>query len=835
VINRVHVLARRTAANVALLFSDSYGTPIPDLDDDDDVDDDDYFPPDDESINDADNYAWPGDDDDDDADHDSASTDHADPAAINFAAPNDVDDIAGVNDNNDDPNDPNEIAGVVHNPDTVPNDNDIDSNDEHTDSDNSDYQNSTDDSESNTEDNNDSEDDTKSNYTEVTGQEANALTKEDNVEDTMNERYGERSGTYNLRARKPRDYGHLHATLEHIVMTQHSIKRGLKEFGDAGVDAVLKELLQLHERKVLEPRGETEMSDEEKKAALQYLMFLKKKRNGTIKGRGCADGRKQRQHITKEEASSPTVAIEAVMLSCVIDAMEKRDVATVDIPGAFMQADMDDTVHMKLEGKMAELLVRIDPMLYRKHVQLERGKQVLYVELKKALYGTLKAALLFWKRLSTQLVEWGFISNPYDPCVVNKIINGSQCTILWHVDDLKISHVDPEVVTEVIDLLEREFGKEAPLTKTRGHVHEYLGMTIDFSVTGKVKFSMIDYIKEMLDGLPEDMTGESVTPAADHLFTVNADAEKLNTAEAEIYHHNTAKLLFLCKRARPDIQTAVAFLCTRVQHPDVDDYKKLGRVMRYLRATMDMPLTLEANSANLIKWWGDASYAVHPDMRSHTGGGMTLGRGIIYATSTRQKLNTKSSTEAELVGVNDIMPQVLWTRYFLEAQGFDISDSIVFQDNQSAILLEKNGRASSSKRTRHINIRYFFVKDRIDAGEVRIEYCPTQHMLADFFTKPLQGTQFRLFRDQIMNINPHDGPHEDYRSVLEIAESKPRTDDGWTMVQTKNKQVRFKAKVETVNVSGKSKNKDETLQVSGILKPGLPLETREQNSSCAHI
>jgi hypothetical protein len=141
-------------------------------------------------------------------------------------------------------------------------------------------------------------------------------------------------------------------------------------------------------------------------------MFLKKKRNGTIKGRGCADGRKQRMHTTKEEASSPTVAIEAVMLSCVMDAMERRDVATVDIPGAFMQADMDDIVHMKLEGKMAELLVRIDPQLYRKHVQLERGKQVLYVELKKALYGTLKAALLFWKRLSSQLSKWGFDPQP---------------------------------------------------------------------------------------------------------------------------------------------------------------------------------------------------------------------------------------------------------------------------------------------------------------------------------------------------------------------------------------------------------------------------------------
>jgi hypothetical protein len=393
------------------------------------------------------------------------------------------------------------------------------------------------------------------------------------------------------------------------------------------------------------------------------------------------------------------------MLSCVIDAMERRDVATVDIPGAFMQADMDETVHMKLEGKMAELLVRIDPELYRKHVQLENGKQVLYVELKKALYGTLKAALLFWRRLSSQLIEWGFIPNPYDSCVMNKDINGSQCTILWHVDDLKISHADPEVVTEVIDLLEGEFGKEAPLTKTRGHVHDYLGMTIDFSSAGKVQLSMIDYVQNMLDGLPENMSGEAATPAANFLFETSDGSRKLDEATADLYHHNTAKLLFLCKRARPDVQTVVAFLCTRVQSPDEDDYKKLTRVMRYLRSTVNMPLTLESENVNIIKWWADASYAVHPDMRSHTGSTMSLGRGVIYGTSTRQKLNTKSSTEAELVGVNDVMPQVLWTRYFLEAQGFKVSDSIIYQDNQSAILLEKNGRASSSKRTRHVNIQ----------------------------------------------------------------------------------------------------------------------------------
>ena len=167
------------------------------------------------------------------------------------------------------------------------------------------------------------------------------------------------------------------------------MKKGIAEFGEEGVDAVLNELKQLHNRKVLEPRAANDLTREEKKAALHYLMFLKRKRCGRIKGRGCADGRKQRVYTAKEDASSPTVAIEGLMLSCVIDAKEYRNVATVDIPGAFMQADMDDTVHMKMEGKMAELLVRIDPKLYCNYVQLENGKTVLYVELWKALYGTL--------------------------------------------------------------------------------------------------------------------------------------------------------------------------------------------------------------------------------------------------------------------------------------------------------------------------------------------------------------------------------------------------------------------------------------------------------------
>jgi hypothetical protein len=302
------------------------------------------------------------------------------------------------------------------------------------------------------------------------------------------------------------------------MMSQYNMKKGTKLFGQDSVDAILSELSQLHDRSVLDPKDAKTLSREEKKAALEYLMFLKKKRCGKIKGRGCANGRKQRAYTSKEDASSPTVSIEALLLSCVINAKERRDVATVDIPGAFMQADMDELVHMRLEGTMAELLVQLDPKMYRKYVQTVNGKSVLYVELKKALYGTMRAALLFWRLLTSKLVNMGFEVNPYDWCDANKTINGKQCTILWYVDNLKISHVDPKVVTSVIKQLEAEFGKEAPLTITRGKTHDYLGMTLDYSIDGKVQIKMIDYIDNMVSDLPADMDGESATPGPESPF-----------------------------------------------------------------------------------------------------------------------------------------------------------------------------------------------------------------------------------------------------------------------------------------------------------------------------
>ena len=596
--------------------------------------------------------------------------------------------------------------------------------------------------------------------------EENTVTHDGNpAENEMNTRYGPRNRE-GLRERKPRSYSHRFgfdhslATFEQpmgelFLTEQMNVKKGLKVFGESGAEAVVKELKQLDRLNTIEPRHSSDMTRQQRQQALRYLMYLKQKRCGRIKARGCADGRKQRLYKTKDETSSPTVSTEALFLTSAINAHERRKVVTIDIPGAFMQCDIDELIFVKLEGAMALLLVKMDPIKYEPFLTYEHDKPVLYVKLLKALYGTLQAALLFWENLSGLLVdELGFTANPYDPCVVNKIINGKQCTALWHVDDIKMSHVEQDVLESIITKLSDRYGQDAPLTVQRGPIHKYLGMTIDYSEDGKVKFIMDDYVKGILDEAPSDMDGTATSPAANHLFSVNEKSDKIDTKKADLYHRLTAKLLYLSKRARPDFLTAVSFLTTRVTQPDVDDWKKLGRAIKFLRKTQDLWLTLEVDKELCIRWWIDASFGVHPDKRSHTGATMSLGKGSPISSSTKQKLNTRSSTEAELVGVDDSMALVVWSRNFLQAQGLEVTDNIVYQDNQSAMLLERNGRASSGRRTRHIDIRYYFVTDRIKKGDLRVEYCNTDDMTGDFFTKPVQGSKFRKFQGIVLNLPP---------------------------------------------------------------------------------
>ena len=255
-------------------------------------------------------------------------------------------------------------------------------------------------------------------------------------------------------------------------------------------------------------------------------------------------------------------------------------------------------------------------------------------------------------------------------------------------------------------------------------------MTLDYSEDGLCKISMVKYMEESLAAFEKVSGSFNVKDSAapKDLFLVNESIEKLPKDKSEQFHSLVAKILFATKRARPDTGTAISFLTTRTKGPDKDDWKKLTHLFGYLKATKDLPLILSADGSGVLKWFVDGSYGIHPNLRGHTGGGVTMGRGYPINHSGKQKLNTRSSTESEVVGVDDLMPAILWTRLFMEAQGYDVKENIIYQDNKVAILLEKNGKASSGKRTKHINIRFFFVTDRIQKGDVSVEWCPTEGM-----------------------------------------------------------------------------------------------------------
>ena len=231
------------------------------------------------------------------------------------------------------------------------------------------------------------------------------------------------------------------------------------------------------------------------------------------------------------------------------------------------------------------------------------------------------------------------------------------------------------------------------LAASYGNIHEYLGMTIDWTIEGKVMFTMYDYLEDILAEANTDFDGEDVTPDISELFQVNETCGKLDMT-TDLFHCIVARFLYVAKKARPDLQVAVAFLCKRVKYPNTSDWKKLGRLVRYVRATIHLPLIIGSDGSGNMVWSINASFTIHMDMKSHTRYCLTLGTGFPISGSSGQKVNSKSSSESELIGVDDAIRFVEWAslyckdpeKYPAEHPFKDLGKkNLVKQDNTSTI------------------------------------------------------------------------------------------------------------------------------------------------------
>jgi hypothetical protein len=243
-----------------------------------------------------------------------------------------------------------------------------------------------------------------------------------------------------------------------FMMTQMTAKAGIKKHGQVAIDTLFQEFLQLHNLGVFLGQHKSELTQTQKRGALQAISVIKEKRSGRIKGRTVADGRPQRTLYTKEETSSPIVSNDALMLSILINAWERRKTATADVTGACLHAKLKDFTLLRMEGESVNTMCDVNEE-YKKFVCIEHGKKVLYLKLLKALYGCVQSALLWYELFSGTLQKMVFYLNPYNACIANKTINGKQCTIVWYVDDTKIFHMEYGVVTSVIEKIEERFRK----------------------------------------------------------------------------------------------------------------------------------------------------------------------------------------------------------------------------------------------------------------------------------------------------------------------------------------------------------------------------------------
>ena len=539
-----------------------------------------------------------------------------------------------------------------------------------------------------------------------------------------------------LNMRKPSRY----------IVNHISLRRGLSMYGAAAERSIQQEILNMKNKDVFAPVRISSLSPAKRRRIIRSSIFLKEKfkADGTfdkLKTRLVADGSMQERSVYEtDELSSPTVATISVMCMLAIAAKERRKLSTVDVGSAYLNAEMDSDVTMMLDAPLAAIVVAIWPEL--SGYLDDRGRA--YVRLKKALYGCIESAKLWYDELKRSLESWGYVVNQEDRCVFNKLISGVQSTLLLHVDDILCLSASDAAHEELLRLMTDRY-KE--VHSDAGVRLSFLGMTVDMSVESEARLSMQGFVSDLIRDY--ECVSFAATPANGNLFNITAASALLDEIRRKRFHTFVAKTLYLGKRIRPDILVAVSFLCTRVTKATVEDEGKLDRLIQYVNTTSAQPLVLGAADRLSVIAYVDASYGVHEDGKSHTGAMITLGGGAIYSRSSKQQIVTKSSTEAELVAITDTLGEIVWTRRFVIDQGYVVPPVILFQDNMSTIALCNRGGAGH--RTKHIKIRNFFIKERIDDGEVEVRHKPTGEMVADLLTKPLQGATFRHFRNLLLN------------------------------------------------------------------------------------
>ncbi|KAL5848850.1 hypothetical protein ACOSQ4_006863 [Xanthoceras sorbifolium] len=459
----------------------------------------------------------------------------------------------------------------------------------------------------------------------------------------------------------------------------------------------------------------------------KWVFRIKEEHNGNkrYKARMVVKGFQQKEGIDYNEIFSPVVKLTTIRLVLKIVAAENLHLEQLDVKTAFLHGDLEEEIYMR------------QPEGFK-----EAGKENLVCRLKKSLYGLKQAPRQWYKKFDSFMSSSGFTRCQADHCCYIKRFDNSFIILLLYVDDMLVAGSDMQEIMN----LKRELSKQFAM-KDLGAAKQILGMRIKRDTKSEtLLLSQAEYIKKVLSRFNMQDAKPVSTPLGVH-FRLSKEqspkTEEERTHMAKVpYASAIGSLMYAMVCTRPDIAQAVGAVSRYMNNPGKIHWEAVKWILRYLRGTTNKTLCFKGGDTTLTGYV-DADLAGNVDIRKSTTGYVyTLGGTAVSWVSQLQKIVALSTTEAEYVAVTEASKEMVWLQSFLGELGKKQEDNVLYCDSQSAIHLAKN--PSFHSRTKHIQLRYHFIRSLLEDGILKLEKISGAQNPADMLTKTVTTDKLKL-------------------------------------------------------------------------------------------